>query len=119
MDQSLSSEAKLGSPVLLIVGAAFVLWAVHVRLKPILNGLANAFKALYGVYSNPISKVPGPWYSKWTEWVLKYYLVKGLRSHYVHKLHQQHGNLPFSSGHYSPIDTRLRQVPLSALRQPR
>lgn len=43
------------------------------------------------VLRTPISKVPGPWYSKWTGAILTYHWLKGQRTHYVHSLHQQYG----------------------------
>ncbi|KAM4063653.1 cytochrome p450 [Hirsutella rhossiliensis] len=39
----------------------------------------------------PTSRVPGPWYSKWTSLVLDFYFLTGKRSFYVHALHQQYG----------------------------
>ena len=43
------------------------------------------------VLRRPISKIPGPWYSKWTGTILTYHWLKGQRTHYVHSLHQQYG----------------------------
>ncbi|KIM92531.1 hypothetical protein OIDMADRAFT_107109 [Oidiodendron maius Zn] len=39
----------------------------------------------------PSSKVPGPWYSKWTSLILKYHWLSGTRSFYVQALHQEYG----------------------------
>ncbi|OAA77185.1 Cytochrome P450 [Akanthomyces lecanii RCEF 1005] len=41
----------------------------------------------------PISRVPGPWYSKWTSIVLKYYWIRGQKAIYVHALHEQYGRI--------------------------
>ena len=36
---------------------------------------------------------PGPWYSKFTNLVLKYYVLNGKRLHYIHRLHQRYGSV--------------------------
>ncbi|KAJ3488820.1 hypothetical protein NLG97_g6126 [Lecanicillium saksenae] len=41
----------------------------------------------------PISRIPGPWYSRWTGLVLKYHWMRGTRSHYVHSLHNSYGRI--------------------------
>ncbi|KAJ4251352.1 hypothetical protein NW762_011333 [Fusarium torreyae] len=43
------------------------------------------------VLGRPSSKVPGPWYSKWSDVVLKYKWLSGERPYYVHALHQKYG----------------------------
>lgn len=43
------------------------------------------------VRKNPISAVPGPQITKWTDLILKYYTVIGQRPRYVHALHQKYG----------------------------
>ncbi|EQL01619.1 Cytochrome P450 [Ophiocordyceps sinensis CO18] len=43
------------------------------------------------VLGAPTSRVPGPWYSKWTSLVLDYHFLKGQRTVYVHALHRQYG----------------------------
>lgn len=40
---------------------------------------------------SPISRVPGPWFSKWTDLVLTYHWLKGTRCQYVHSLHRRYG----------------------------
>ncbi|KAF9873073.1 cytochrome P450 [Colletotrichum karsti] len=40
---------------------------------------------------NPLSHVPGPWYTRFTHYVLKYQTMTGRRIHYVHDLHTQYG----------------------------
>ncbi|KAI7270789.1 cytochrome P450 monooxygenase-like protein [Hortaea werneckii] len=41
--------------------------------------------------TNPLNKVPGPWYAQWTNLPLKLAVVGGRRIHYVHALHKKHG----------------------------
>ncbi|KAH8808973.1 cytochrome P450 monooxygenase, partial [Xylogone sp. PMI_703] len=36
-------------------------------------------------------KLPGPWYSQFTNLVLKYHTLRGRRMHYIHALHQRYG----------------------------
>jgi hypothetical protein len=40
---------------------------------------------------NPLSHVPGPWYSRYTTVVLTYVTITGRRTHYVHGLHEKYG----------------------------
>jgi hypothetical protein len=40
---------------------------------------------------NPLSHVPGPWYSRYTTLVLTYVTISGRRTHYVHELHEKYG----------------------------
>jgi cytochrome P450 len=42
---------------------------------------------------SPISNLPGPWYSKYTNTILRYHGFAGRRIFYVHKLHQQYGGV--------------------------
>ncbi|KAF5878449.1 putative benzoate 4-monooxygenase cytochrome protein [Botrytis fragariae] len=48
---------------------------------------------LYNVFTNPLSRLPGPWYTKWTSGVLKYSIIKGRRALYVHDLHCKYGSI--------------------------
>ncbi|KAI7553511.1 cytochrome P450 monooxygenase-like protein [Hortaea werneckii] len=41
--------------------------------------------------TNPLNKVPGPWYARWTNIPLKLAVVGGRRIHYVHELHEKYG----------------------------
>ncbi|KAI6858022.1 cytochrome P450 monooxygenase-like protein [Hortaea werneckii] len=41
--------------------------------------------------TNPLNKVPGPWYARWTNLPLKLAVVGGRRIHYVHALHKKYG----------------------------
>ncbi|OAQ70277.1 cytochrome P450 [Pochonia chlamydosporia 170] len=49
------------------------------------------FYSTYSVLTNPISKVPGPWYSKWTDLVARYHYFTGQKVFYVHGLHKRYG----------------------------
>ncbi|KAK9418007.1 hypothetical protein SUNI508_08436 [Seiridium unicorne] len=46
---------------------------------------------LYGVVNHPLSGIPGPWHTRWTSAVLKFYLLKGQGPAYVHFLHHKYG----------------------------
>src|SRR4051794_14834148 len=54
---------------------------------------------LYNVFGNPLSRLPGPWYTKWTSGVLKYHIVKGSRALYIHDLHHKYGKSLHKSSH--------------------
>lgn len=43
------------------------------------------------VLLNPLAKVPGPWYSKYTDVVLKRLWLGGSKTQYVHELHKKYG----------------------------
>ncbi|KAI1073419.1 cytochrome P450 [Whalleya microplaca] len=58
----------------------------------IVLSLALLWRLLRG-FSNPLSKIPGPWYSRWTDLVPKYYRLKGRLPAYVHSLHQKYGSV--------------------------
>ncbi|TGO81688.1 hypothetical protein BPOR_1052g00020 [Botrytis porri] len=47
----------------------------------------------YQAYLTPRRKIPGPWYARFTNLVLKYHTVNGNRIHYVHSLHQKYGHI--------------------------
>lgn len=44
-----------------------------------------------GVSNGPLSHLPGPWYTNWTDLVLTYHWLKGRRAPYVHRLHLIYG----------------------------
>lgn len=46
---------------------------------------------VYSVVRNPLSKIPGPWYSKITSVVLTNEFLKGRRAKYVQRLHEKYG----------------------------
>ncbi|KAI0198135.1 cytochrome P450 [Astrocystis sublimbata] len=57
-------------------------------------GALGLVTLLFFVVSNlrdPISKVPGPWYTKWTGFVADCYSVVGRKPAYIHNLHQKYG----------------------------
>ncbi|QKD62054.1 cytochrome P450 [Fusarium oxysporum Fo47] len=43
------------------------------------------------IFFNPLSRLPGPWISCWTDAILKYHWLKGTKAQYVHRLHQRYG----------------------------
>lgn len=45
------------------------------------------------VLINPLAKVPGPWYSKYTDVVLRRLWLGGSKTQYVHDLHKKYGEL--------------------------
>ncbi|KAK7998175.1 hypothetical protein PG989_006215 [Apiospora arundinis] len=57
-----------------------------------LIGLAlGLFAYLFSAVTGPLSKIPGPWYSKFTETVGKYYMLKGRKPTYIDDLHTKYG----------------------------
>ncbi|KAI1339775.1 cytochrome P450 [Xylariaceae sp. FL0016] len=42
-------------------------------------------------FINPLSEIPGPWYSRWTNLVLAYHNVRGKGPVYVQRLHEKYG----------------------------
>lgn len=46
---------------------------------------------LYQGLRSPLSKVPGPWYTRWTSWVKTYHSLTGSGPSYVHSLHIKYG----------------------------
>ncbi|KAI0854016.1 putative cytochrome P450 [Daldinia vernicosa] len=47
----------------------------------------------YTILSNPLARLPGPWYTLWTETILKYNVVRGQRPQWVHSLHEKYGTV--------------------------
>ncbi|PNS21412.1 Isotrichodermin C-15 hydroxylase [Sphaceloma murrayae] len=47
--------------------------------------------ALREAYFTPLSKVPGPWHARWTSLRLKYAIITGTRTDYIHSLHAEYG----------------------------
>lgn len=43
------------------------------------------------ILTDPLSKVPGPVYTRWTDLVAKYYWITGNKPAYVHSLHLKYG----------------------------
>jgi cytochrome P450 len=57
-------------------------------------GLALAvflFTTLVSGLRSQLTKIPGPWYSRFTHLALKYETIRGRRAFYVHNLHLQYG----------------------------
>ncbi|KAH3908839.1 hypothetical protein HBI56_072200 [Parastagonospora nodorum] len=50
-------------------------------------------KTIWNSYSSPISKLPGPWYSRFTKIVLGYHIVTGRRMYYIDDLHRKYGGV--------------------------
>ncbi|KAH9905812.1 cytochrome P450 [Xylariomycetidae sp. FL2044] len=42
-------------------------------------------------YFSPVAKVPGPWYTRWTEIVSKIHFIRGEGPIYVQRLHEKYG----------------------------
>jgi hypothetical protein len=63
------------------------LWAIFLGLFVSWFISKLAFRA----YTNPLSKLPGPWHTRWTDVLEKYYYMKGRKHAYVHELHQKYG----------------------------
>ena len=56
--------------------------------------LAFAFmQRIYRITSSILSRVPGPWYSRWTSLVLDFNTLRARRALYVHSLHETYGKL--------------------------
>lgn len=51
----------------------------------------TALKILRKALNGPLHTIPGPWYSRFTNVVLKYKTLVGQRVFYVHELHQRYG----------------------------
>lgn len=45
------------------------------------------------IFLDPLAKIPGPWYSKYTDIVLKRLWLGGSKTQYVHELHKKYGEL--------------------------
>lgn len=43
------------------------------------------------IFLDPLAKVPGPWYAKYTDVVLKRLWLGGSKTQYVHALHKKYG----------------------------
>ncbi|TDZ33989.1 putative sterigmatocystin biosynthesis P450 monooxygenase STCB [Colletotrichum spinosum] len=48
-------------------------------------------RTLLSGFRNPLSHVPGPWYTRFTHYVLKYQTMTGNRMYYVDSLHARYG----------------------------
>lgn len=73
---------------------ALLLFVPEGRPYIALAALALALSAVSFVYKctrSPLAKIPGPWYSKFTDVVLAYQWFTGKRAKYVHALHLRYG----------------------------
>ncbi|KAI8944033.1 cytochrome P450 [Xylaria longipes] len=43
------------------------------------------------LFFNPLAKIPGPWYTNWTDVILKIKTLKGIGPLYIDQLHKQYG----------------------------
>ncbi|KAL3492772.1 cytochrome P450 [Aspergillus germanicus] len=59
------------------------------------------------VRKSPLSSLPGPRITKWTDLVLKYYTVLGQRPRYVHALHEKYGPIV----RVSPTEIDISDIP--------
>ncbi|KGO48438.1 Cytochrome P450 [Penicillium expansum] len=60
---------------------------------------------LFRAYKDPLSKIPGPIFSRWTGVVETSYQVRGHRHDYVHSLHQKYGPIVrYAPGHIDVSD---------------
>ncbi|KAK3951435.1 cytochrome P450 [Pseudoneurospora amorphoporcata] len=73
---SLPPLGSLASSVLL-----FSLTVIAILLVP----------SIYQGLTCPLGHIPGPWYTRFTDWVLTYKWAVGQRSFYVHELHKKYG----------------------------
>ncbi|KAK7927667.1 cytochrome P450 [Apiospora marii] len=65
-----------------------------------LIGLALGLLAyLFSAVTGPLAKLPGPWYSNFTEIVGKYHLLKGRKPAYIDELHERYGPIVRTSPH--------------------
>lgn len=62
--------------------------------SPTLTGcvlLALAASYIWVCLTSPLRKVPGPWSSLFTSWILKWHEFRAGRTRYVHRLHLRYG----------------------------
>ncbi|KAK8080041.1 Cytochrome P450 monooxygenase azaI [Apiospora hydei] len=65
-----------------------------------LVGLAlGLFAYLFSAVNGPLAKLPGPWYSHFTELVGKYHLLNGRKPTYIDELHDKYGPIVRTSPH--------------------
>lgn len=49
------------------------------------------FRLAHIAVKSPVRSIPGPWYSRFTQAVLKYHTIRGRRMYYVDGLHRKYG----------------------------
>ena len=59
---------------------------------------ANNSKKFRNALFTPLRQVPGPLYAPWTNLVLKYHVLSGNRSQYIHSLYKTYGkfHIPYT-----------------------
>ncbi|KAI4680286.1 uncharacterized protein J4E84_007934 [Alternaria hordeiaustralica] len=75
-------------------------------LAALLVVLAYIIKIVWKGLTGPLSKLPGPWYTKYTNLVLRYQTVSGKRIFYVDNLHQRYGGVV----RISPNETAVSDI---------
>lgn len=45
------------------------------------------------IYSSPLNKIPGPWYTKFTSLILRWHHFRADRTRYIHDLHLRYGSV--------------------------
>ncbi|KAE8552121.1 hypothetical protein EYB25_006015 [Talaromyces marneffei] len=75
-----------------MVSAAVELLNYSLSLKFLVGTLAVlVLNIVFRAHQNALSNYPGPWISKYTDLVAKYYFLSGTRPRYVHALHMKYG----------------------------
>lgn len=91
-----------GVNLYIALGAVATLWVLTVsRFDGLLQSwqVANGnVQKLITVFRNPISKVPGPWYTLFTALPNQMSMFKGFTPGHAHKLHQKYGMFPHDTG---------------------
>ncbi|OAA67805.1 Cytochrome P450 [Akanthomyces lecanii RCEF 1005] len=65
------------------------------KIYAVLVGIATlwVFSKLIAILRNPISNIPGPWYTRFTALPNRLYMVKGFTPGHAHKLHKKYGHI--------------------------
>lgn len=68
---------------------------LHFQFLTVLALAVTAYliQTLWKVQKSPLSRLPGPWYSKYTNIILRFYTLTGRRIFYTDALHQQFGGV--------------------------
>ncbi|KAF2829792.1 cytochrome P450 3A17 [Ophiobolus disseminans] len=66
---------------------------LHLITALVLASFAYCIKLVWTGQRSPLSKLPGPWYSKYTNVVLRFHILSGRRIFYVDGLHHQYGGV--------------------------
>jgi len=86
---------------LVVSGIALLL--VTLSYKPFTIALTKFSKVisafLTNYFTSKVKNLPGPWHTKFTGGVLKYYTLTGRQLHYIHALHQSFGSVIRISPH--------------------